>query len=264
MVCNMDNATRRRIATGRPPLAMLLAAVLLTAACTGNAATDTILVAAASDLAFAMPELAAAFEAETAVRVHATLGSSGQLAQQVLQGAPVDVFLSADEVWVDRLEAAQRIVPGSRAVYAYGVLVLLAGRVTGPPPSLSALAAAGFERIAIANPEHAPYGRAAREALQHAGVFAAAEGRLVLAENVRQTVQFAETRAVDVAISALSLMDSTRHRWTVVPPGSHSPLAQTAAVVADRPQQEAARAFVEFILGPAGREILARYRFVLP
>jgi molybdate transport system substrate-binding protein len=261
----MENATRRRIATGRPLLAMLLAAVLLTAACAGDASTgSSILVAAASDLAGAMPELAAAFEAETGVRVDATLGSSGQLAQQVLQGAPVDVFLSADEIWVDRLEAAQRIVPGSRAVYAHGVLVLLAGRNTEPPASLAALAGAEFERIAIAHPEHAPYGRAAREALHNAAVFDAAESRLVLAENVRQTVQFAETRAVDVAISALSLMDSTRHRWTNVPPGSHTPLAQTAAVVADRPQQEAARAFVEFILGPAGREILARYRFVLP
>jgi molybdate transport system substrate-binding protein len=264
MVCNMENATRRRIPTGRPLLAMLFAAVLLTAGCAGNTTTHSILVAAASDLAGAMPELAAAFEAETGLRVDATLGSSGQLAQQVLQGAPVDVFLSADEIWVDRLEAAQRIVPGSRAVYAHGLLVLLAGRITEPPTSLAALAGAEFERIAIANPEHAPYGRAAREALQNAGVFDAAESRLVLAENVRQTVQFAETRAVDVAISALSLMDSTRHRWTVIPPGSHGALAQTAAVVADRPQQEAARAFVEFILGPAGREILARYRFVLP
>jgi molybdate transport system substrate-binding protein len=264
MVCNMENATRRRIATVRPLVVTLLTAVLLAAACGGNAATDTILVAAASDLAGAMPELAAAFEAETGVRVDATLGSSGQLAQQVLQGAPVDVFLSADEIWVDRLETAQRIDAGSRAVYAYGVLVLLAGRITEPPQSVAALAAAEFERIAIANPEHAPYGRAAREALHNAGVFAAAESRLVLAENVRQTVQFAETRAVDVAISALSLVDSTRHRWTVVPPGSHMPLAQTAAVVADRPQQEAARAFVEFILGPGGRDILARYHFVLP
>jgi molybdate transport system substrate-binding protein len=264
MVCNMENAARRRIATGRLLLATLLAAALLTAACAGGASTDRILVAAASDLAGAMPELAAAFEAETGVRVDATLGSSGQLAQQVLQGAPVDVFLSADELWVDRLEAAQRIDPASRAVYAYGMLVLLAGRITEPPQTLAALAGAEFERIALANPENAPYGRAAREALQSAGVMHAAESRLVLAENVRQTVQFAETRAVDVAISALSLMDSTRHRWTVVPPGLHAPLAQTAAIVADRPGQEAARAFIEFIVGPAAREILGRYRFVLP
>jgi molybdate transport system substrate-binding protein len=264
MSCDMENATCWWLATVQPRLATLLTAVLLSAACGGRAPSDSILVAAASDLAGAMPEFAAAFEAETGVRVDATLGSSGQLAQQVMQGAPVDVFLSADEQWVDRLYEARIIDPGSRAVYAYGVLVMLAGRTIDPPQSLSELAGAEYERIAIANPEHAPYGRAAREALQNAGVFDAAEGRLVLAENVRQTVQFAETRAVDVAISALSLMDSTRHRWTIVPAGSHMPLAQTAAVVADRPQQEAARAFVEFILGPDGREILARYRFVLP
>lgn len=242
----------------------LILPLLLIASC-GPRPTpqNEILVAAASDLAGAMPELAAAFEAESGVRVVATLGSSGQLAQQTLQGAPVDVFLSADEGWIDRLEEAGRVEPNSRAVYAYGVLVLLAGRAE-LPRTVQDLAGPAYARVALANPEHAPYGVAARQALESAGVYSVLAGRLILAENVRQTVQFAETRSVDVSIAALSLMDSTRHRWHVVPMELHQPLAQTAAVVAGRPHMAASREFVDFLLGPDGREILARYRFVLP
>jgi molybdate transport system substrate-binding protein len=198
------------------------------------------------------------------VRVAVTLGSSGQLAQQTLQGAPVDVFLSADEVWVGRLEDAGRLVAGSRAVYANGVLVLLAGRLTTPPSSVTELAGAQYSRIALANPEHAPYGIAARQALESAGIHETVRSRLILAENVRQAVQFAETRSVDVSLAALALMDSTRHRWTRLPADLHKPLGQTAAVIAGRPHTDAAQAFVAFLLGPTGREILGRHHFVLP
>lgn len=239
--------------------------VLLLGGCApSSAAPVEILVAAASDLAGAMPELAAAFEAESGVRVVATLGSSGQLAQQTLQGAPVDVFLSADRGWVDRLEQAGRLEAGTRAVYANGVLVLLAGRETSAPPSVEALAREQYSWIALANPEHAPYGIAARQALASAGIHESVQSRLILAENVRQAVQFAETRSVDVSMAALSLMDSTRHRWTRVPPELHEPLVQTVAVIAGRPRTDAAHGFVTFLLGPDGREILRRYQFVLP
>lgn len=243
---------------------VIVAAVLLLVGCAPPSGAGEILVAAASDLAGAMPELADAFEAESEVRVVATLGSSGQLAQQVMQGAPVDVFLSADGGWVDRLEQAGRLAAGTRAVYANGVLVLVAGRETSPPMSIGELADPQYSRIAMANPEHAPYGIAARQALESAGIHENVESRLILAENVRQAVQFAETRSVDVSIAALSLMDSARHRWTRVPAELHEPLAQTAAVIAGRPRTDAARAFVTFLLGPGGREILGRHQFVLP
>jgi molybdate transport system substrate-binding protein len=242
---------------------VLAAGLAAAAGCARPQNGSEILVAAASDLAGAMPELAAAFEAESGVRVVATLGSSGQLAQQVLQGAPVDVFLAADEGWVDRLEAAGRLEADTRAVYAYGVLVVLTGR-RDAPSTLGELAGPSWTRIAIANPEHAPYGRAAEQALRSAGILDEVRSRLIFAENVRQTVQFAETGSVDASLSALSLMDSTRHRWFRLPAGLHEPLAQTAAVIAGRDQPDAARAFVAFLLGADGREILARYRFVLP
>ncbi|HSJ23704.1 MAG TPA: molybdate ABC transporter substrate-binding protein [Longimicrobiales bacterium] len=243
----------------------LIPVAALLVGCGSNTSGDAhLLVAAASDLSGVMPALAAAFEAAHGVPVVATMGSSGQLAQQILQGAPVDVFLSADAGSVDQLEARGRLEPGTRAVYAIGSLVLLAGRISEPPETLGAVAETAYARVALANPDHAPYGAAARQALEAAGILEAVAGRLVIAENVRQTVQFAETRSVDVAIAALSLMDSTRHRWTVVPAGAHEPLAQTAAVIAGRPQTASARAFVGFLTGEQGREILARHRFTLP
>jgi molybdate transport system substrate-binding protein len=230
----------------------------------GDAARAELLVAAASDLAAAMPELAEVFERDTGVRVVATLGSTGQLASQVEHGAPVDVFLSADAAAVDRLEARGRTVPGARAVYAYGVLVLLAAGPAAAPASVAELADASRRRIAIANPEHAPYGRAAWQALERAGVLEAVQPRLVLAENVRQVVQFSEADAVDVSIAALSLMDPRRHRWVEVPGSMHDPLAQTAAVVATTRQRAAAERFLAFLTGDEGRAILARYGFRLP
>jgi molybdate transport system substrate-binding protein len=247
------------------PCVLLFPLALSAGGCRGDEeGRAPLLVAAASDLAAAMPALADAFERSSGARVSVTLGSTGQLANQVLQGAPVDVFLSADATWVDRLEAAGRLERGTRAVYAYGVLVLLAGRAAEPPAAVPDLERAEYGRIALANPEHAPYGRAAQQALERAGVLERVASRLILAENARQTVQFAETRAVDVAISALSLMDSVKHRWTEVPHELHEPLTQTVAVVAGSRNTADARAFAQFMISEEARAILRRYRFVLP
>jgi molybdate transport system substrate-binding protein len=248
--------------------AVLCAAAMLSLACAACAPapveSPAILVAAASDLAAAMPELVRAFEETHDARVTATLGSTGQLAMQVLQGAPVDVFLSADAGWVDRLAAAGRLEPETRRVYAHGVLVLLVPGAAAPPAGVQELRQPRYARIALANPEHAPYGRAARQALERAGILDDVGARLVLAENVRQTVQFAETRAVDVSISALSLMDERRHRWRVVPAELHDPLTQTVAVVTGSRDPAAARQFAAFMTGERARSILRQYRFMLP
>jgi molybdate transport system substrate-binding protein len=242
------------------------AIVLLAASCTpGEPRRGELLVAAASDLAAAMPALAAAFEAESGVRVAATLGSTGQLAQQILSGAPVDVFLSADAGWVQRLVDAGLVQPDGRAPYARGVLVIVTrAQRAAPFERLEQLAAPGVGRVAIANPEHAPYGRAAREALQSAGVWDALAERIVFAENVRQTLQFVATGNVDAAISALALMDERAPRWVAVDTALHAPLLQEAAVIAGRPHEAHAAAFVRFLTGDAGRAILARHRFMLP
>jgi molybdate transport system substrate-binding protein len=242
------------------------AAALAAVACGvgGGGAESRLLVAAAADLALAMPELVAAFSAETGAPVDVTLGSSGQIAHQILHGAPVDLFLSADAGWVDRLRAAGRTLPETEAVYAIGPLVLVSAGTVPTIRSVAELDHTSVRRIAIANPEHAPYGRAARQALDNAGLWDALEPRLVIAENVRQTLQYVEARSVDVAISARSLMGEGTPGWVAVPADLHDPLHQTLAVIAGRPRESEARAFAAFLVGPAGRQILARHGFLLP
>jgi molybdate transport system substrate-binding protein len=256
-----------RRSTGRAAAIVCCAAALAAAsACVRpDAARSELLVAAASDLARAMPAIAAAFEEETGVRVTVTLGSSGQLAQQVLQGAPIDVFLSADQHWVERLAEAGRTAPGGRTVYARGLLALVtAAHRERRFESLEELAGAGLRRVAIANPEHAPYGRAAREALQTLGLWELLGDRLVIAENVRQTLQFVGTGNVDAALSALPLMADDDGHWVAVPEELHAPLVQEGAVIEGRPLAPTAAEFLGFLAGPRGREILARHRFILP
>ncbi len=247
--------------------ALLLLAVAFTVlACpdTGGEDDTRILVASASDLAVAIPEMVAAFEAAMGTRVDVTLGSSGQIAHTILNGAPVDLFLSADAGWVDRLRDAGRTVPGTEAVYAFGPLVLVSTAGTPPVRELADLRQPAIRRIAIANPEHAPYGRAARQALERAGIWRHVEGRVVIAQNVRQTLQYVETGVVDVAVSARSLVRDDRHVWVPVPATAHDPLRQTLAVIAGRPRKAEARAFAAFVTGPDGQAILARHGFLPP
>ncbi|MGH7468212.1 MAG: molybdate ABC transporter substrate-binding protein [Longimicrobiales bacterium] len=220
--------------------------------------------AAASDLAAAAPELTAGFKQETGIDVSVTLGSSGQLAQQILNGAPIDVFASADSGWVQRLTDASKTVPGTVAVYARGHLVLFTMNDSLAIDRVEDVAAPAVARVAIANPESAPYGRAAREALQSARVWAQVEPKLIIGENVRHTVQLTQSRNVDVAITSRSLMQEGTGRWVVVPESLHAPLTQVAAVVSGRPHEQQAQQFLRFLLGPEGRRILGRFSFALP
>lgn len=241
----------------------MLACALALASC-GPAQRGTLLVGAASGLAAAMPELIASFTAETGLVVTVTFGSSGQLAQQILHGAPVDVFLSADRESVDRLEAAGMVAPAGRAIYARGALVLVTARARERSfQRLEDLAEADVGRVAIANPEHAPSGRAARQALQAAGVLQQVADRLVIAENVRQTLQFVGTGDVDAAIAALPLVDERSPPWILIPEELYAPLLHEAAVVTRRRMEEEAASFVRFLTGPQGREVLARFGFNL-
>jgi molybdate transport system substrate-binding protein len=253
---NPETASRRISAI------RVLTCVFALSAC-GPAREPTLLVGAASDLALAMPALAAAFSAETGIQVTTTLGSSGQLAQQILHGAPVDVFLSADREWVDRLDEAGLVQADGRAIYARGVLVIVTARRRGTAfQRLEELGAPDVRRVAIANPDHAPYGRAARDALAAAGVLDALSDRLVIAENVRQTLQFVGTGDVDAAIAALSLVDDESPAWVIVPEHLHAPLLQEAAVLTGRGDEEG-RAFLRFLTGPRGLEILAGFGFLM-
>jgi molybdate transport system substrate-binding protein len=252
-------AARRPGVAGRAALAAAL--VTGSAACLQERPHE-IVVSAASDLALAMPELAAGFEAAYDVEVVTNLGSSGQLAQQILRGAPVDVFMAADDSWIERLQRAGRVTEDEIVVYATGRLVLYGAEGADGGADLTVLLQPTVRRVAIANPEHAPYGRAARQALERAGLWGSLQSKLVLAESVRQALQYADAGSGTVALVAYSLMREG-DRYRLLPDSGHAPLRQTLAVIADGPNPEAGRAFMRYIAGEEGRTILERYNLVM-
>lgn len=255
--------------------ALLLGVVLCLAACRGaqgdNPGSGPLTVSAAADLTYAFQEIGKAFEAETGHTIVFNFGSTGQLAQQIEQGAPVDVFAAANVSFIDDLERQGLILADTKQLYARGRLALWL-RADSPleVSRIKDLTQPAIRRIAIANPDHAPYGMAARQALHAAGVWEAVQPKLVLGENVRQTLQYAETGNVDVAIVALSLCvpaasaGGEAGRWSLVPEDLHAPIDQALAVVKGAAHADAARAFAEFVNGPQGRPIMRKYGFVLP
>ncbi|HUF93886.1 MAG TPA: molybdate ABC transporter substrate-binding protein, partial [Candidatus Limnocylindria bacterium] len=184
--------------------ALAMAALLVTASAGGGAAAPpTLTVFAASDLTFALKELAPAFEQAMKVKVTLVFGSTGHLARQIEHGAPADVFFSANQSFLDALEAKQAILAQTRALYAQGRIVLVAARASGPElGDLRALLGDRVRRVAIANPAHAPYGRAAEEALRTAGLWEALRPKLVYGENIRHALQYVETGAAEAGIVA--------------------------------------------------------------
>lgn len=231
----------------------------------------TITVSAAADLTYAFSEIGKLFEAGTGNKVVFNFGSTGQLAQQIEQGAPVDLFAAANISFVEDLDQQNLILPDTKQLYARGRIILWT-RADSPLQitRVEELARPEIVRIAIANPDHAPYGVAARQAMQAAGVWEAVQPKLVFGENVRQTLQYAETGNVDVAIVALSLSapaaaaEGVPGRWTLIPQELHPPIDQALAVVKGTPHEAVARAFAAFVNGSQGRPIMRQYGFVLP
>lgn len=222
-------------------------------------------VFAAADLAFALREIAARFERTHDTKVTLVLGSTGLLAQQIAHGAPADVFFAANESFVDDLVRRGAIISATRALYAQGRIVLATRTDRGLRiTDLAQLADPRVRRLAIANPQHAPYGKAAEEALRAAGVWTAVRSRLVFGENIRHTLQFLETGAVDAAIVALSLAAVPGIDATLIDAALHAPLNQVAGVVTWSAHPERARAFLQYVNGPEGRPIMKRYGFLLP
>lgn len=249
---------------------LLLAAVLLLVSLETRAAGAPV-VAAASDLRFALEEIAAAFERERGARVKLSLGSSGNFRRQVAAGAPFELFLSADEAYIEALHRDGHTLDAG-VLYAVGRIVLFAphGSAVVPDASMSGLAAAvragRVERVAIANPAHAPYGRAAREALQRQGLWEALRGRVVLGENVSQAAQFAANGSAQAGLFAYSLALApaiARHgRHVLLPESMHAPLRQRMALL--RGAGPTARDFYAFLQQPRARAIFRRHGFALP
>lgn len=228
-------------------------------------------IAAASDLQFAIEEIAAAFTAETGLHVRLSMGSTGNFARQIRSGAPYQIFMAADEQFVLDLHR-DGFTRDAGDIYAIGRIVMKVptGSTLVSDGSLESLRQALEEgrisRFAIANPDHAPYGMRAREALQHAGLWDDIQPFLVLGENVSQAAQFALSGNAEGGIIALSLamapQIATRGSHALIPDDFHAPLRQRMAVLAGA--GPVAEAFYDYVNAPAAREIMARYGFFRP
>lgn len=249
---------------------LLVCAAVLLAGCARKTEYElrqqgVIVVSAAADLTPAFQELGKEFERQEGTSVIFNFGSTGQLAQQIEQGAPVDLFAAANVSYVEGLEQKGLIVPDTKALYAQGRITLWTrGDGALKLERIEDLARPEFKKVAIANPEHAPYGVAAREALQAAGVWEQVSPKLVYGENVGQTLQYAESGNVDAAVVALSLSTQSKGRWVLIPAELHQPLNQALAVVKSTKHLEEARSFATFVNSAQGREVMRRYGFVLP
>ena len=227
--------------------------------------TAQITVAAAADLVPAFEELALAYEVQTKTRVVYSFGSTGMLAQQIANGAPVDVFAAANLAYVTQLEEQGLILPDTKAIYARGRIVIWTPKQARfKPRHLQDLMSSEVERIAIANPDHAPYGIAARQALESANMWETARSKIIYADNVRQAMQFAATGNADVAIIALSLSLSVNGDSVQISEEMHQPLDQALAVIRSTEHQAEARSFVNFVSSPAGQAIMAKHGFIRP
>lgn len=238
---------------------LLLGGALALTACRRSHLPPALRGAAASDLEPAFTELGTEFASQSGRGVVYSFASSGSLAQQIEHGAPFDLYASASTELVRRLAAHDRLVAGSQRDFARGRLALWARAGVAVPQSLQELTRPGLGRIALANPEHAPYGQAAVAALRKNGLYDALRPRIVFAENVRQAFQFAQTGNADVALTALTL---ARHggAYIEIAESEHPPLIATLGVVRGGDERGAAQ-LADFICGAAGQAILRRHGF---
>jgi molybdate transport system substrate-binding protein len=222
-------------------------------------------VAAAADLAHAFDEIRPAFAAQVASDITVSVGASGLLAKQIVEGAPFDLFLAANTGYADQVVKAGACDGTTERAYARGRLVIWVKGTDGASVTLASLEDSRFEHIAIANPEHAPYGAAARDALTRAGVWSKIKDRLVYGENVQQTLQLAQTGNADVAVVGLSLALAQKNgSWSLVDENGYAPIDQALVVCTHGANAAGARKLAEFLNAPAGRAILKKYGFLLP
>jgi molybdate transport system substrate-binding protein len=229
-----------------------------------------VTIAAAADLIDAMNELIAQFKKASGCTARLSTGSSGNFLSQIENGAPFDVFFSADVEYPRKLEAEGLAVPGSVFIYGIGKIVLWVRNESRLDlnKGVAALRDPAVRKVAIANPQHAPYGRAAEEALRKAGVYDAVKDRLVLGENISQAAQFVESGNADAGILALSLAVSPglreEGRYSKIPENLYAPIEQGAALLNASQNPQGARAFREFVKTPDAAAVFERYGFTVP
>jgi molybdate transport system substrate-binding protein len=224
-----------------------------------------ISVAAAANLSEAFNDIGREFERQSGVRVIYSYASTAQLSQQIENSAPFDVFAAADTAHVDHLIRDAKLIPESRTVYARGKLALWIPRAKTPAPTnLEFLTTPEIRFISIANPNLAPYGQAAVEALKASGLWENVQAKIVYANNISMARQHAASGNADAALTALSLVFKDKGMVLEIEERLYSPLDQALGIVASSTKREAADRFRTFLLGPSGRNVLARYRYTFP
>jgi molybdate transport system substrate-binding protein len=246
---------------------ILLLAVLLTSTC---ARAQGVKVAAAADLKFAMAELAAQFEKQSGTKLDVTYGSSGNFLTQIQNGAPFDLFFSADSEYPKKLETAGLAEPGTLREYAVGRIVIWTpgdSEMNAAKDGWKCLLDQRVKRIAIASPEHSPYGRAAVAAMKKAGIYEQVKDKLVYGENISQAAEFVQSGNAQAGIVALSLAMSPAmkdgNRWEV-PAKLYPPIFQSVVVMKASKNKDAALKFLQFVKSETGQEILLRFGFTIP
>lgn len=227
-------------------------------------------IAAAADLKSAMDDLASQYQRQSHTKLNISYGSSGNFFSQIQNGAPFDLLFSADIDYPRKLETSGLAEQGTLYQYAVGRLVLWVSsdaKVDVAKQQWRALLDARVQKIAIANPEHAPYGRAAVAALQKAGIYDRVRPKLVYGENISQAVQFVQSGNAQAGILAKSLAVSPAMKggksWDI-PADMHPPIEQAAIVLKNAKNKESARAFLQFVKSDASRAVLAKYGFAFP
>ncbi|MGA7872895.1 MAG: molybdate ABC transporter substrate-binding protein [Candidatus Binatus sp.] len=255
---------------GNKPWLLLLFAAFICVWRPAGAGAAEIKVAAASDLTFVFNDVAARFHDQTGNTVKLAYGSSGNFFAQIQNGAPFDLFFSADLSYPEKLEAAGLAEPGTIYEYASGKLVMWAPNSSKLDLSrgLAALLDPGVRKIAIANPQHAPYGIAAVAALRHAAIYDQIKSKLVLGENISQTAQFVQSGNADAGLLALSLALApamkNSGRYVEIPAADYPPVIQAGVILKSSHHKELANRFLKFLKQPETAALMERYGFSIP
>ena len=226
--------------------------------------SNDLRVAAASDLTKPLREIADKFETATGKKVVLIFGSSGLLKKQIENGAPFDVFASANEAYVDQLIAAKQALQETKTLYALGHIGIWTRLKGDLPKGLAGLLSPKYGKIAIANPETAPYGKAAKEAMLKAKIWETLMPKLVYGENVLQAFQFAKSGNADAAFISQSSAFDANGGFYLLPENLSPALRQSAAVLAASKQPEVAKSFLVFLTGKEGQSVLKKYGMSLP
>ena len=235
-----------------------------------EAYADEITIAAAADLSFAFKSVGEKFQEQTGTQVKLSFGSSGNFFSQIQSGAPYDMFFSADIGYAKKLEDAGLTEPGTLYEYAIGKIVLWvpSGSKLDLSTGLRVLTDPAIHKIAIANPEHAPYGRAAVAAMRAEGVYDHIKDKIVLGENISQTAQFVQSGNADVGIIAFSLaLAPAMHdngTYVEIPAADYPPIEQAAVILKSSHKKDLAQKFLAFLKTPETTALMQRYGFAIP